>query len=80
MCAAENYIRKSAFVRCSTRELIQNQRIKPHSKTNTQSFINTQYEQPQIYNQKDQYQLQQYKELQLKQKLRISIKNQYSGH
>ena len=80
MSEAKNYIRKSAFVQCSIRESIQNQWTKPHSKTNTQSFINTQYKQPHIYNQKEQYQLQQYKEHQLKQKLRISIKNQYSEY
>ena len=79
--AVKNCTRKSAFVRCSTRESIQNQWTKPHSKNNTQSFINTQYNQPQSkYNQKEQYQLQQYKEHQLKQKLRVSIKNQYTQH
>ena len=58
MSATKNYIRKSAFVQYSTDESIQNQWTKPHSKTNTQSFINTQYKQPQsIYNQKEQYHL-----------------------
>ena len=47
MCAAENYIRKSAFVQCSIRESIQDQWTKPHPKTNTQSFIFAKYKQPQ---------------------------------
>ena len=58
MSAAKNYIRKSAFVQYSTDESIKNHFIQQHSKANTQSFINTQYKQPQfIYSQKEQYQL-----------------------
>ena len=47
MLAAENFNRRFAFVQYSTDESIKNHFIQHHSKANTQSFINTQYKQPQ---------------------------------